>query len=320
MNDTVHPLRVLVLGAGATGGVFGARLIQAGATVSFGVRPPRAEALRQRALVVTFPEGVFERTVDVKVVPEFGADHDVVLLSCKAYDLETAMDAIGPAVGPDTVVIPLLNGMAHLGVLDSRFGSARVAGGTCHLASTAASDGQILQMSLAARIAFGPRCEMSRTGRRALETLASLFSRTPVECCLSEQILQEMWEKFAFLATLASATCLMRAAIGDIVAMESGRRLIADGFEACAAVAAAAGYPMREEARGDFFAMLTKPGSKLTSSMLRDLEAGHRIEAEHIVGDMLRRVRAMGRASMLLEAALVHLHARDTRLARVRNG
>ena len=311
-------MRILILGAGATGGVFGARLIQAGARVSFGVRAPRAEALRQSGLVVRFPEGLFERNVDVKIASELGAGYDVVLLACKAYDLEAAVDAIGPALDPDTIVVPLLNGVSHLGMLEKRLGNAQVAGGTCHLASTVESDGSTRQLSPTARIAFGPRQDMSPDGKRTLETLAALFSKTPVECRLSEQIMQDMWEKFAFLATLASATCLMRAAIGDIVATESGCRLIADGFEACAASAAAAGFPMREEARRDFFDTLTQPGSTLTSSMLRDLEAGRRIETEHIVGDMQRRVRAMGVASPLLETAYLHLQARDARLARER--
>lgn len=312
-------MRILVLGAGATGGVFGARLIQAGAKVGFAARAPRAEALRQRGLVVRLPEGVFERNIDVKVASELRSDYDLVLLSCKAYDLEAALDTIGPAVGPDTVVVPLLNGVSHLDILDDRIGRAQVAGGTCHLSSTIESDGSVCQMSPTARIAFGPRHEISPSGRRALETLAALFSSTPVECRLSEQIMQEMWGKFAFLATLASTTCLMRASIGDIVATESGHRLVAGGFETCAATAAAAGFPMREEARRDFLDTLTRPGSTLTSSMLRDLEAGRRIETELIVGDMLRRVRAMGGTSMLLEAALVHLQARDARLARERN-
>lgn len=312
-------MRILVFGAGATGGVFGARPIQAGAKVSFGVRAPRAEALRQRGLVVRFPDGVFERRVDVRAVSELGADYDLVLLACKAYDLGAAVDAIGPAAGLDTVVVPLLNGVSHLDTLENRLGNAQVAGGTCHLASTLESDGLVRQMSPTARIAFGPRRVMPRDCRRTLETLAAFFSKTPVQCCLSERIMQEMWEKFAFLATLASATCLMRAAIGDIVAAESGRHLIAGGFEACAAAAAAAGFPMREEARQDFFDTLTKPGSTLTSSMLRDLEARRRIETEHIVGDMVRRVRAMGVASTLLETAYVHLQACDARLARERN-
>ena len=309
-------MRVLVLGAGATGGVFGACLIQAGAKVTFGVRAARAAALRQRGLTVKLPEGAFERNVDVKIASELGADYDVVLLACKAYDLEAAVDAIGPALGPDTIVVPLLNGMSHLGIIERRLGSAQVAGGTCHLASSVESDGSVRQISPTARIAFGPRQEMSPDGKRALETLAALFSKTPVECRLSEQIMQDMWEKFAFLATLASATCLMRAAIGGIVATQSGHRLIADGFEACAQTAATAGFAMREEARVDFLDALVQSGSTLTSSMLRDLEAGRRVEAEHIVGDMLRRVCAAGGASTLLETAYVHLQARDARLAR----
>lgn len=313
-------MRILVLGAGAVGGIFGARLVQAGAQVSFAARPARAAALRQRGLRVRLPEGPFERRIDVRTAPELGGGCDLLLLSCKAYDLEAAMETAAAALGPHTIVVPLLNGMRHLETLERRFGPARVAGGTCHLSACVEADGSITQLSPAARIAVGPRRAVSPRGRGTLDALAALFSSTAVECRLSEQIMQEMWEKFAFLATLASATCLMRAAVGDIVATAPGRRLIVDGFEACAACAAAAGFPMREEAKRDFLDTLTRPASSLTSSMLRDLEAGHRLETEHVVGDMMRRIHAMGGASPLLEAAFVHLQARDARLARERNG
>lgn len=313
-------MRILILGAGAVGGILGARLVQAGARVSFAVRPARVAALRQSGLRAQLPEGPFERRIDARTAPDLGGGYDLLLLSCKAYDLEAAMETAAPAMEPHTVVVPLLNGLRHLDVIEQRFGPARTAGGTCHLSARVESDGSITQMSPTARIAFGPRPATSPQGRDALEALAALFSGTAVECRLSAQILQEMWEKFAFLATLASATCLMRAAVGDIVATAPGRRLIVDGFEACAACAACAGFPMRDAAKQDFLDALTRPASNLTSSMLRDLEAGQRLESAHVVGDMLRRIHAMDATSPLLETAFVHLQAHEARVARERLG
>lgn len=313
-------VRVLVLGAGATGGVFGARLLEAGAEVAFVVRPARAEPLLRRGLTVAFPEGVFQRRVEVRTIAEIDARYDVILLSCKAYDLESAVEAIGNGVGGETIVLPLLNGVAHFELLDCAFGRERVAGGTCHLSCTLEPDGTVRQLSPGARIAVGPRLGVPSSRATVLTSLAALFAQTPIQSKYCANVMQEIWEKFAFIATLASATCLMRAAVGDIVRTRAGSRLVSDLFDTYCATACAAGYPVRREPYEDYLRTLTDPSSRLTSSMLRDLEGGKRTEAEHIVGDMLRRTLEAGQAAQLLEAAYVHLLAHEARIAREHPG
>ena len=123
----------------------------------------------------------------------------------------------------------------------------------------------------------------------------------------SDDIAQEQWNKFSFLATLAAGTCLMRADIGNIVASEGGVAFMSALHEECLAVAAAEGQPVPEPARAGARKGLTLAGSTVKASMLRDLEAGARVEAAHIVGDMLRRALAHGIAAPNLGAAWVHL-------------
>jgi 2-dehydropantoate 2-reductase len=311
-------MRVLVLGAGGTGGVFGARLLQAGAEVTFLARARRAEELRAHGLAVAFPEGIFRRHAGVRLATELEPGYDAIVLSCKAYDLDAAVDAIRPAVGTDAVVVPLLNGVAHFDTLDRAFGGGRVAGGTCHLSCVLEPDGTVRQISPYARLALGPRPGMAATGRSTLQRLAEMLGVTPVDCRCSNDVMQDVWEKFAFIATLASATCLFRAAICDIVRAPAGERLVTDLFETCTAIAALAGFPLRETSFRGFRGALTDPASTLTSSTLRDLESGKRTEADHIVGDMQRRAQSAGRRCALLEAAYVHLLAREARLARER--
>ena len=130
-------MRILVVGAGAIGGYFGGRLLQAGNDVTFLVRPKRASELASAGLVIKSPGG----DVTLKNPPTVQADKlaetfDVVLLSCKAFDLEDAIKSFAPAVGPQTAIIPLLNGMLHLNVLDQKFGADRVLGGLCAIAVT----------------------------------------------------------------------------------------------------------------------------------------------------------------------------------------
>jgi len=122
-------MRVLVVGAGAIGGYFGGRLLEAGRDVTFLVRPRRAAELARAGLVIESPNGDVTLpnppTVQANALAE---KFDVVLLSCKAFDLEDAMKSVAPAVGPQTSIIPLLNGMRHLDALEARFGANQVLG------------------------------------------------------------------------------------------------------------------------------------------------------------------------------------------------
>ena len=132
--------KLLFLGAGGVGGYFGGRLIEAGVDVSFLVRPARAASLSAQGLRVSSPHG--DLTLPVKCVTRDSVlpDYDLVILAPKAYDLDDAMDAVAPAVGPATFVLPLLNGLAHLDALDARFGADRVLGGEAHIVATLEAD------------------------------------------------------------------------------------------------------------------------------------------------------------------------------------
>src|SRR6059058_7109 len=134
-SEGVFPMRILVVGAGAIGGYFGGRLLQSGADVTFLVRPKRAAELAEAGLVIKSPLG----DAALKNPPTVQADNlnktfDLVLLSCKAFDLHDAINSFSPAVGPDTAIIPLLNGMRHLDSMDAKFGRGRVLGGLCAIA------------------------------------------------------------------------------------------------------------------------------------------------------------------------------------------
>lgn len=305
-------MRILVVGAGAIGGYFGARLLQAGRDVTFLVRPRRAAQIAEHGLRVKSPHGDLHFPKPPLVLSEqIAQPFDVVLLSCKAYDLDSAMDGIAPAVGPDTVIVPMLNGMRHLDQLDARFGAARVMGGRCLISSTLDDQGTILHLSNFHVLSFGER--PSGTSERA-QALAELFGNAGFDVQRSDAMLQDMWEKWLFLATLASATCLMRAAIGDILAAPRGRETIAALLGEVAAIAAANGYPARAPALEQANATLFAAGSPLMASMLRDLERGAAIESDQIVADLLARRGAT--PTPMLELTLTSLKAYEARRAR----
>ena len=304
-------MRILVVGAGAVGGYFGGRLIEAGCNVTFLVRPKRAVQLAKNGLVIKSRFG----NVTLKAPPtvqasELHRDFDLIVLSCKAYDLDAAIDSFAPAIGPGTAILPLLNGMRHLDFLDERFGAARVLGGQCLISAKLDDTGSILHLNDSHLLTFGER-EGNRSPR--IDGIAAEIGKAKFELRASSVILLEMWEKWVFLATLAAITCLMRSAIGDIEAA-GGARLALDLLEECRSSAASAGFAPRAEFLERTRSTVTAPGSLLTASMLRDIEDGAPIEADHVLGDLVRRGdRVLSPDRSLLRLAYMHLKAYESR-------
>ncbi|NNM64723.1 MAG: 2-dehydropantoate 2-reductase [Burkholderiales bacterium] len=309
-------MRILIIGAGAIGGYFGGRLLQAGQDVTFLVRARRALQLERSGLRIQSPRGDLTLHDPATVQAEHLRTHfDLIVLSCKAYDLDDVIRDMAPAVGPQSAILPLLNGMRHLDALDAAFGRQRVLGGQCMIAATLDADGVIVHLNDTHHLVFGERDgEHSDRARR----IAEAFVSAQVDVRASSQIIHEMWEKWVFLTTLASGTCLMRAPIGAILAAPSGKAVIEGLLEACLGVSRSAGYAPRAAFLERTRDILTTAGSTLTASMLRDIENGSRIEADHIVGDMLQRRVEAGLESpgaSLLSVAYSHLKAYEARRA-----
>ena len=301
-------MRILVVGAGAIGGYFGGRLLQAGRDVTFLVRPKRAAELARDGLVIKSPNG----KVTLENPPTVQADKlaekfDVVLLSCKAFDLDDAIKSFASAVGPQTAIIPLLNGMRHIDVLDDFFGKDRVLGGQCGIAATLDENRHVVQLApVFQSLGFGER-DGGMSGR--VRAIAENFAAGNIGSQASENIMLDMWEKWVLLTTLASSTSLMRAAVGDILAAPGGRDFILGVRDECIAVAKAADYAPREAFLSRITGMLTTEGSPLTASMFRDIKAGARVEADHVVGDMIARGDAAKVPVPKLRTAYTHLKA-----------
>jgi 2-dehydropantoate 2-reductase len=306
-------MRILVLGAGAIGGYFGGRLLEAGRDVTFLVRARRAAQLGKTGLVIRSKFGdatlPAPRTVSNETLYE---PYDLILLSCKAYDLDSAADSIAPAVGPATAIVPLLNGMRHLDVLSERFDAAAVLGSQCVISVTLDADGRILHLNDTHILSFGERD--GSVSPRA-EAIAATLSGAKFDARLSTAILQEMWEKWVLIATMAGINCMMRANVGDIVAA-GAQNLALVLLDECAGIATAHGFTPGEAIMARNRAMLTLAGSGFAASMLRDIENGARIEADHIVGDLIRRGESRSSGFPLLGVAYAHLKAYEARRAR----
>ncbi|MFJ3486269.1 ketopantoate reductase family protein [Pseudomonas sp. NPDC090202] len=310
-------MRILIVGAGAIGGYFGGRLLEAGRDVTFLVRPGRAEELDRNGLVVRSPLGnILYPSPPHVMAPMLDQVFDLILLSCKAYDLDAAMDSIAAAVGPQTSILPLLNGMAHLDRLAQRFSPENVLGGQCLISLDRDKSGTILHLNDTNQLSFG---ELSGALTPRILKVAEALADAGFDANLSQQIVQEMWEKWCFIATGAGITGAMRASIGDVIASD-GEALVLKLLAECASVADHAGYALRSESRQRSQKILTTPGSKLTASMLRDIERGAPIEVEHVIGDMIARRPAGDKQAkgQLTALDFVYLHLKAYEARRLR--
>ena len=309
-------MRILVVGAGAVGGYFGGRLAAAGQDVTFLVRPGRAEKLARDGLVINSARGNLAlRDVKTILAGVAAEPFDLVLLSCKAYSLDDAIDSFAPLVGESTLILPMLNGMRHIDVLKEKFGASRVLGGQCVIAATLSPEQHIMHLNETHAITFG---ELEGGTSERVEAIADAMADANFDAVVSDNILLRMWEKWVFLATLAASTCLMRGSVGDILAAPDGKRIIENLLGECRGVAEHTGFTMGPDFDARATQTLFTP-SPLTASMLRDVENHSHTEADHILGDLISRggdAQKGEHGLSLLRIAYSHLKTYEARQAR----
>jgi 2-dehydropantoate 2-reductase len=305
-------MRILVLGAGALGGYYGGRLQEGGlAEVAFLVRPRRQAQLARDGLVIESSFGAYRAPVRTLTAEQVRPGWDVVLLTNKAYDLPDAIAAIRPAIDARTAILPLLNGLSHIDTLTEAFGPDRVLGGLAKIQATLTPEGVVRHLNDWRYATFG---ELDGRMTPRLRALEAAFTPAPgVVAQAVPDILHRLWEKLVHLGTSAAATVLMRAAVGEIARAPGGGDLMVRLLERNAAIAAHHGHPVRPGFLEEYRALFRDPTSAYATSMLRDLEAGGRIEADHILGFLLDAARRAGVPPELHEAAYIHAKAYEQR-------
>ncbi|MGW1892760.1 ketopantoate reductase family protein [Streptomyces sp. NPDC002004] len=306
-------MRILVVGAGATGGFFGARLARAGRDVTFLVRPHRAAVLRERGLRIVDARVGEDEVLTPRLVtaPELSGPYDLVLLSVKATGLDRAIDDIAPAIGPRTAVMPFLNGMAHLDRLQARFGAGPVLGGVAKVLTTLNDDGDIVRLGPLASLTVG---ETDGGASQRVDDVHAVLDGAGFEAEESKDIVAAMWHKWVFIVTVGAVTCLMRGTVGDVNAVAGGTDLGPAILAEAAAVSAAAGFTVPAGELAFVEGAVTRKDTPLVSSLYRDVVAGRPTEAEHIFGDLVARARALSVDTPLLDLATLHLRVHEHRL------
>ena len=306
-------MRILVIGAGAVGGYFGGRLAAAGRDITFLVRARRAAEIKAKGLRIISPYGDLTLHPTLITAGEIAAPYDLILLGVKSYTLASAMNDFAPAVGPDTMIFPFLNGMRHIDLLIERFGNRPVLGGVCRVATEVDEEGRIRQLADFQSLSCG---EIDRARTARLEAVNTNLRGAGFDTSISDDIIADMWQKWVMLATLGAINCLLRGNIGQIGAIPGGADLCLAIRDECAGIAKACGYPQTDAFLAQQKAFVTAKGSPMTSSMYRDLTKGLPVEVDTILGDLLRRGQMQGVKTPLLEAAFVNLSIYQQELGR----
>ncbi len=304
-------MKILVVGAGAVGGLFGASLHRAGVDVQFLVRPARKTLLDAQGLTVVTPAGEYAFKPDTVTAEGLQAHYDLVILTNKAYALDGAISDIRPVVGPTTWVLPLLNGLRHLDALDAAFGADRVLGGIAKTIATQADPTHIHVANAYSSITVGAR-EPAQV--EMAQKVWQVLSGAGIDTEFSDHIIDDMWDKFCRMASLGAVNCLLQGTVGEYMRSHVGGQIALQMFQECVETAQAEGHPMHPQAVAGYQRVLTNPNSSFNSSMYRDMRAGLPIEGEHLVGDMVRRANKAGVSCSLLTVALAALQTYSARL------
>jgi 2-dehydropantoate 2-reductase len=298
-------VKILVVGAGAIGGYYGARLLEAGADVTFLVRPRRAALLKEHGLRVRSELGDYSGQVRTVTSDTLTPDYDLVLLSCKAYDLDAAIADIAPAMQGSAAILPFLNGMGVYDTLDALYGRGRVLGGVAYIATMLEADGAIRHFGANDVVQVGAR---SPAAQPLAQAFHALISQSPGNRALSTDIDQALWNKWVMLASGALMNCLMRGTLADILSTRDGRALMTQAMDECLSVAAAEGHALSSEEKQRLGARLLDATSTWAASMMRDIAQGaQQLEADAIVGDMIARAERHGVAVPLVRASYCNL-------------
>ena len=297
-------MKILILGAGGIGGFFGGYLQQSGADVTFLVRPKRKDLLLKNGLKVISPLGNLKLKPNLVLAKELTPIYDIILISCKTYDLDQAILDLKLTKGKG-VIIPFLNGMTHLKKLDEAFGSENVMGGVAHISSTINKDGTIEHFSEFKKLTFGNR-DLSKN--HALKEFAEVCVKTKFDVVLSDDINLDLWKKWVFISTVAGATTLFSCSLGEIVKSDFGKKIIIDLFNECRSIAKLYKYDYEDSEADVILKTITTSGSPIKASMQRDVEKKSFTEHEQIFGDLINKGKKYNFECPILTSCYVRMN------------
>lgn len=278
-------MRILVVGAGAVGGYFGARLIEKGVDVTFLVRTKRQGQLKEKGLIVNSIHGdihIFPQTITT-IDPN--KPFDIIILATKAYHFTQSLQDIKPFIDSETTILPLLNGIQHLEVLKEMYPNSHILGGLCFIESTLDMEGNIWQKSSTHDVLYG---ELSGENTERIQQIEKLFSGTKANFRKRNRILTDMWHKYMHIAGFSGITTLFRSSIGPILESEYGLEILKKLYTEIDTIMKATNAPIDENMVERQIQICKQQQYTMKSSMLLDMEKGQLVEADHLQGYLLQ--------------------------------
>ena len=285
-------MKITVMGTGGVGGYFGAKLATAGNNVSFVARGPHLDAIRKNGLRIKSDLG------DITVAPanasqdprDFGIA-DIILFCVKAYDTANAAELILPCIGPETGVIPFLNGIGHMKILEERFGAGHVLGGVANVSALIEKPGVIRHFGQMQVLRVG---EIDNTESPRVTQFRKACVAAGFEAPLPNSIERELWQKVVMICTLAGANCLTRLPLGDCRSNPLSRSLMETLASEVIAVARANSVSLPDDQLQRTMSVLDMLPADMKASMLAALERGERLESTALNGEIDRLGREVG--------------------------
>jgi 2-dehydropantoate 2-reductase len=287
----VSPFRIVVMGTGGVGGYFGARLARSGHLVTFVARGAHLEAIQRHGLRIRSAiEG--EYIVKVEAVERLVGrpPADAVLFCVKSFDTALALDALRPAVGPDTAILPLQNGIDSAERIDAALGAGHALGGAAYVFATIEAPG-VIAHRLLGRVALG---ELDGQITPRAERLRAAFAEAGVPVELSTEIRRVLWEKYILICAQAGLTALTRVPIGVIRSVPETWQLYRMLLEELVAVAGAAGVRLGPATVDGIVKTAAALAPEASSSLAHDLGQGRRLELESLHGHAVRLAEQLG--------------------------
>ncbi len=276
-------MKILVLGAGGIGGFFGSHLHEIGEDITFLVREKRKPIIEKKGIQIKSPIGDFSIQPNLITKNQLTPIYDIILLTCKSYNLNEVITDLEPFTGSG-IIIPFLNGQTHLQKLDSHFNKKNIYGGVAYISSNVDEDGVIDHIGKNNKLTFG-----SRIGKNS-DLIKDFYKRcikTKFDASLSNNIDQDVWEKWIFIATVAGATTLFKTSLDQINRSREGIKFLMGLFHECCQISKLNGFKIRDEVKKIHETFFVDKNSKVKASMLIDMERKSMTEHEHIFKEFI---------------------------------
>ena len=277
-------MKILILGAGAVGGYFGGRMAEAGMDVTFLVRDKRKQKLEKTGLIIKSPKGDFSIKPNLVTLDKVDNIFDVIVLTNKAYDLDQILQSAFP-VKDGSTIIPLLNGYTHIEKLRNKFPNARLFGGIAHIFSTLREEGEIHHFNDIHSLTFG---HLSKADEKVGRKFFDICSSANFSIKYSDNITVDLWHKWILIATVAGATTLFNATIGEIASTEHGRSFVKKLHDECKSIAKSQKINVNAEELAQQSHFLADKQSTWNSSMRRDMVNKSKVECVHIFLELIK--------------------------------